>query len=78
VANVWLGLCAVLVAPSPKFHCQEVGLPVEVSVNCTACPVTGEAGLYVKDAVSADAGNTATVRLTFLEPELLLTVKVTP
>jgi hypothetical protein len=33
---VWLGFWIVLVALSPKFHCQEVGLPVEVSVNCTA------------------------------------------
>lgn len=42
--NVWLGFWAVLVAPSPKFHCHEVGEPVEVSVNCTAWPATGEVG----------------------------------
>jgi hypothetical protein len=36
VANVWLGFWTVLVDPSPKLHCQEVGEPVEVSVNCTA------------------------------------------
>jgi hypothetical protein len=42
----------VLEAPSPKFHCREVGEPVDVSVNCTACPAAGEAGLKVKDAVS--------------------------
>jgi hypothetical protein len=35
----------VLVVPSPKFHCQEVGDPVEVSVNCTAWPAVGDAGL---------------------------------
>jgi hypothetical protein len=36
VANVWLGFREVLVPPSPKFHCHEVGLPVDVSVNATA------------------------------------------
>jgi hypothetical protein len=35
VAKVWLGFWEVEVVLSPKFHCQEVGLPVEVSVNCT-------------------------------------------
>jgi hypothetical protein len=45
VANEWLGFWLVLVDPSPKFHCQEVGAPTEVSVNCTACPAAGEAGL---------------------------------
>jgi hypothetical protein len=35
----------VLVEPSPKFHCQEVGVPVEVSVNWTVCPTLGVAGL---------------------------------
>jgi hypothetical protein len=67
----------VLVPPSPKLHCQEVGLPVEVSVNCTACPATGEAGVYVKDAVSVAAGRILTVWLVLLEPVLPLTVKVT-
>jgi len=72
---VWLGFWAVLVAPSPKLHCQEVGEPVDVSVNWTACPATGEAGLYVKDAVRA--GTTVTVRVTLCEPELLVAVRVT-
>ncbi len=45
VAKAWLGFCAVLVPESPKFHCQEVGEPADVSVNCTAWPVAGEAGL---------------------------------
>jgi hypothetical protein len=36
VANVWLGFWEVLVPPSPKFHCHDVGLPVDVSVYCTA------------------------------------------
>jgi hypothetical protein len=65
----------VLVVPSPKLHDQAVGLPADVSVNCTVWPAVGEAGLKVKEAVSAVA--TVTVRLTLLEPELLVTVKVT-
>jgi hypothetical protein len=75
VVKVWLGFWAVDVNPSPKFHCQEVGDPVDVSVNCTACPVTGEAALKVNEAASAAA--TVTVRLTLPEPELLVTVNVT-
>jgi hypothetical protein len=43
--NVWVGFWVVLVPPSPKVHRQEVGEPVDVSVNCTACPATGDAGL---------------------------------
>jgi len=75
VVYVWLGFWDVLVPPSPKFHCQEVGVPAEVSVNCMDWPVAGEAGLKVKEAASAVV--TVTVRLTLLEPELLVTVKVT-
>jgi hypothetical protein len=45
VAKAWLGFWAALVVPSPKLHFQEVGVPADVSVNCTACPITGEAGL---------------------------------
>jgi hypothetical protein len=41
----WLGFWYVLVTPSPKFHSQKEGVPAEVSVNCTACPTAGEAGL---------------------------------
>jgi hypothetical protein len=33
VANVCVGFLTVLVAPSSKFHCQEVGFPAEVSVK---------------------------------------------
>ena len=43
--KVWLGFRIVLVVPSLKFHCQDVGLPIDVSVNCIAWPATGEAGL---------------------------------
>ena len=43
--KAWLGFWAVLVFPSPKFHCQELGLPVDVSVNWTDCPAAGDVGL---------------------------------
>jgi len=65
------------VPPSPKFHCQDVGPPVDVSVNCTAWPAAGEAGLNVKDAVSVDEGITVSVWLAVFVPELLLASKVT-
>ena len=58
-----------------KFHCQEVGLPVDVSVNCTDWPTAGEAGLKLNEAVRA--ATTVTVRLTLVEPVLLVAVKVT-
>jgi len=74
---VWLGFWAALVAPSPKFHSHEVGAPVEVSVNCTACPAAGEAGLKVKDAVSVDAGDTESVWDAVLVPDPLAASKVT-
>jgi len=73
---VWLGFWVVLAPPSPKLHCQEVGTPVEVSVNCTTCPSAGDEGVKVKDAVSTEVGNILMVLLTLLEPEPL-TVKVT-
>ena len=76
-AKEWTGFCDVLVAPSPKFHCQDVGLPVEVSVNCTACPGAGEAGLLAKDAVSAEAGATLRSWVRVLELALLLAIRVT-
>ena len=50
VVYVCEGFCAVLVAPSPKSHDQDVGSPVEVSVNCTACPAFGDDGDQVKFA----------------------------
>jgi hypothetical protein len=40
-ANAWLGFWTVEVVPSPKSHCQEVGLPEELSVNWTTCPGVG-------------------------------------
>jgi hypothetical protein len=72
---VWLGFCEVEVDPSPKLHDQDVGVPTDVSVNCVAWPTAGEAGLLLNDAERA--ATTDTVRLALLEPEALLTVRVT-
>jgi len=72
-----LGFWAVLVVPSPKFHSQEVGDPVEVSVNCTACPAVGAAGEKVNEDDRTDMDATVSDRLPCFEPELLLVVSVT-
>jgi hypothetical protein len=77
VANAWLGFWAVLVVPSPKFHCQEVGDPVEVSENCTACPAIGAAGEKVKEDDSTDMDATVSVWLPYFGPELEPAVSVT-
>ena len=65
----------MLVEPSPKAQLQDVGVPVDESVNWTAWPAAGEAGLKVNEAESAVT--TVTVRLVLLEPEPLVTVRVT-
>jgi hypothetical protein len=67
----------VLVPPSPKFHCHEIGGPVEVSVNCTACPGVGEPGLKVKDAERVDDDRTVRVWLAVFVPELVVAARVT-
>jgi hypothetical protein len=56
----------VLVTPSPKFHSHEIGLPVDVSVNCTACPAAGEEGIKAKDATGAEPEVTEMVWLPVL------------
>jgi hypothetical protein len=65
----------VLVVPLPKFHSQEVGVPAEESVNCTAWPAAGEAGLKLNEAASAAA--TMTVLVVLFDLEALLTVSIT-
>jgi hypothetical protein len=65
----------VLVDPSLKAHCQAVGFPVDVSVNCTDWPATGDTGVKLNEAASA--APTVTVRLVLLVPEALVTVSVT-
>jgi hypothetical protein len=37
------------VVPSPKSHSQEVGFPLEKSMNRTSCSGDGEVGVYIKD-----------------------------
>jgi len=65
----------VLVPPSPKSHCQEFGFPEEVSANCTFCPGPRVVGLKTKDA--AASGMIASILNDFLDPTLLVTIKVT-
>jgi hypothetical protein len=78
VAKAWVGFWAVLVPPSPKLQDQEVGLPVEVSVNCTDWLVLGEAGAKLKpDAGETTAGLTVTLRVARLVPPALPAVRVT-
>ena len=64
-------------APSPKFHDQDVGLPVDVSVNWTACPTEGRTGAKAKDDVSTDIEATVTVLLACFEPVLLVEIRLT-
>ena len=52
-AKVCDGFCAVEVAPSPKFHDQLLGEPLEVSVNCTANGALPDSGDAVNDALGA-------------------------
>jgi hypothetical protein len=73
---VWLGFLVVLVVPSPKCHCQDVGPVVEVSVNCTACPAVGDAGLYAKDAAPGER-ITVIVLVLVLVSAPLATVRLT-
>jgi hypothetical protein len=49
------------VVPSPKLQDQDVGPPVDESVNWTACPTEGMAGVKTKDDVSTDMEATVTV-----------------
>jgi hypothetical protein len=74
---VWLGFWTVLVDPSLKFHCHDVGFPTDASANCTDWPVAGEAGLKVKDAVNVTVGATVTVRLVLPWPDAFITVRLT-
>jgi hypothetical protein len=69
----------VLVEPSPKSQAQEVGLPEEVSANCTDSPVDGYAGLCRKEAVSDVfvASITAIVRRELRVAEPLTAVRTT-
>jgi hypothetical protein len=65
----------VLVAPSPKFHCHEVGFPEVVSANCTVCPGPGVVGLKTKVAGEGE-GITVRVLVAFFEVVLLAAMRV--
>ena len=67
----------MLVPPSPKFHCHEVGLPVDVSVNCTDWPAAGEVGLELKDALSMATGKTVMIWVALFVAEPLPIVNIT-
>jgi hypothetical protein len=71
----------VLVDPSLKSHCQEVGDPPDVSVNCTACPGAGDTGLKVKEEIMEYTGEVAAitvmVRLSLSGPEMVPVTRVT-
>jgi hypothetical protein len=72
---VCAGFCRVDVDPSPKLHDHDVGVPVDVSVNCTDCPAAGDVGLYENEAARAAA--TVNDLLVLFEPEALVAVRVT-
>jgi hypothetical protein len=73
---VWAGFGDTPAEPSPKSQAQEAGLPVDVSVNCTVRPATGDVGLKVNEAV-IPASPIVTVRLMLSSPFAPITVKVT-
>ena len=79
--NEYSGFGTVLVAPSSKFQSQDVGVPEEASVNCTASPGAGDAGLKVKDDVKEAIGEvgfaTVSVRLSLSEPDIVPVTRVT-
>jgi hypothetical protein len=76
VIKVCLGFFSVEVDPSPKLHDHDVGVPVDVSVNCTDCPAAGVAGRYLNEALSS-ASPTVTIWLMWSSPFASITVKVT-
>ena len=73
---MWLGFCAVLVAPSPKFQDHEVGDPADVSVNCTTCPALGDGGDQVKLAAGG-SGSVDRVRTLKVAPDAFETTRLT-
>ena len=79
VAYVATGFCTVEVVPLPRFHAQDVGVPVEVSVMVTDNGAAPEATEVVKLAVGAGAGAVTVMVLDTgaLAPLALEAVKVT-
>ena len=70
------GFCEVEVLPLPKSHDHDVGLPVEVSVNCTANGAVPDVGDAVKLATTGMAW-TVTVVVAEVAPPALDAVRVT-
>ena len=73
--KAWLGFFTVLVVPSPKFQCQEVGSPMVVSANCTVWPGPGVVGLKTKVACE-DAAMTVSVFVDFFDVVLSAAMRV--
>jgi len=67
----WRGFCSSENVPSPKSQDQDVGLPVEVSVNCTVRGAEPAVGVPVKPGTS---GGTVTVIYPVLVIDLLADV----
>ena len=51
---MWLGLCVVLVPPSPKFQDHAVGVPEDVSVKVTVSGAVPLVGFAVKLATGLE------------------------
>jgi hypothetical protein len=56
VEYVFAGFWAVEVVPSPNSHDHAVGVPVEVSVNCTSSGAVPDVGVAVKFATTPAGG----------------------
>ena len=73
-----MGLCAVLVPPSPKVQAQLVGVPTEASAKVTVWVVVGAVGLKLKAAVgTTTAWLTVRLLLRVPLPPALVTVSAT-
>ncbi len=59
---MWAGLRSTDVAPSPKSHSHCVGLPLDVSVNCTASGAAPDVGVAENPAVGGVGNDVSTVR----------------
>ncbi len=61
---MWLGLCAVLVLPSPKSQAQEAMVPVEASVKATVRGAGPDVGVALKAALGGGVTVTVTGAVT--------------
>jgi hypothetical protein len=73
-----VGLCTAEVPPSPKVQAQDVGAPLETSVNWTDWLVAGADGEYENAATgTVAAGLTVTVLVEEALPDALVAVRRT-